>query len=67
MAPLTSKLELLRGDHPELVLSSNDPTKYYLAISVVFKDGDDAVDTLKLLQREIRALIEEFKPAFQGT
>jgi hypothetical protein len=69
MANLRSVTKLLPGDHPDVaeLLPDVDPNPEdaYFVVQVLFADtGDDVVDTLVLLQREVLALIKEFKPAF---
>lgn len=70
MATLTSTIKVLSGAHLEreglVPVGSRNSDDYYLAVSVLFEDTkDDAIDTLQMLQREVRALIEDFKPLFQ--
>ena len=71
MASVRSEANLMRSDHPELtglVPDARNGQEYYFVVGVYFKDThDDVVDTLKLLHSHVRALIEEFKPAFQTT
>jgi hypothetical protein len=64
-------MDLLRGDHPDLEglipVEERNRNKHYGVVGVYFVDdrSKDVVDTLRELQSNVRALIEEFKPAFK--
>lgn len=63
---------MMRGDHPELPpyipASGRTVEKYHFIAGFYFERTEvDVIETLKVLQREVSALIEEFKPAFQRT
>jgi hypothetical protein len=71
MTPLMSRIGVRPGDHPDLDGLMPDeerkPDKFYVLAQVFFKDtGEDAVDTLKFLHGEVRALVQEFKPMFKA-
>lgn len=62
----------LPSTHPELVgrveQDEEGTQTYYFTGQVFFsKPRLDIIDTLQMLQREVRSLIEEFKPAFKRT
>jgi hypothetical protein len=64
--------EVVAGDHPDLAsfLRPEDRTadKDHFVVGMFFKNTDiDVIEMLQVLQREVRALVEEFKPAFKRT
>jgi hypothetical protein len=72
LTSLRTTAQMMRGDDPALPsvvpLEDRTPEKYHFVAGVFFKDTDvDVIETLEVLQRQVRALIEEFKPAFKWT
>lgn len=70
LANLRSVTRVVPGDDPEIseLLPGVEPRSDlgHLVVQVFFADtGDDVIDTLVDLQREVRALIAEFKPQFE--
>jgi hypothetical protein len=64
--------QFLPSSHPELrglVADDEEGTEsHYFTAQVFFKEPRlDVVDTLEWIQREVRALVAEFKPAFTST
>jgi hypothetical protein len=62
----------MRGDHPELPADVprelRTAERFHFVAHIYFKGTEvDVIETLKVLQRTVRALIEEFKPAFKWT
>ena len=70
MTGLTSNARVVRGDDPAIAYAlrpeDRSPDRYYFVCQVVVKDtNQDVVDTLKLVHREVLALIREFKPTLE--
>lgn len=68
MANLTSQLTVLPGHHPDLIgrVPEEERDQPHVVIGIYFGGTrEDVIDTLDVVQRSVRSLIDEFKPAFK--
>lgn len=67
LTELQSRAHVVAGYHPLLAEVTDDEARKHphVVVEIVFREsGRDVVDTLDMLQREVRGLVREFEEAF---